>query len=57
MLELETYTILVEKPEREKSLGRYGNRWQDNITIVVEELRPNVCTELILFKTGKNGRV
>jgi hypothetical protein len=48
MLEIRNvYTFLVGKPEREKPLGRYGNRWQDNITIVVEELYPSVCTELI----------
>jgi hypothetical protein len=32
------YTILVRKPEREKTLGRPRRRWEDNIRMDLREI-------------------
>jgi hypothetical protein len=38
MGEINSYKILVGKPERKKSLGRPIRRWQDNIRMDLREI-------------------
>jgi hypothetical protein len=32
------YRVLVGKPERKRSLGRHGSRWEDNIRLDLQEV-------------------
>ena len=33
------YRVLVGKPEEKRSLGRHRRRWEDNITMDLQEVR------------------
>jgi len=36
---INTYKILVGKPEEKRPLGRHRHRWEDNIRMYVREIR------------------
>jgi hypothetical protein len=46
------YRILVEKPERKRQLGRPRHRWEDIITMDLQEVGWRAWIELIWLRTG-----
>jgi len=49
------YRVLVGKPEGKRTLGRPMHRWQDNITMDVEELGCGLWTGSSWLRTGTDG--
>ena len=37
-----TYSVLVGKPDRKRPLGRPRQRWEDNIKMVIKQIRAEV---------------
>jgi hypothetical protein len=46
---------LVRKPEGKKPLGRHRSRWEDNITMNVQEVGWGAWTGFIWLRTGTAG--
>ena len=49
------YRVLVEKPERKRSLRRPRRRWEDNIKMVIQEVEWREWTGLIWLRLGTGG--
>jgi hypothetical protein len=47
------YKVLVGKPERKKTLGRPRHRWEDNITMDIQDV--GLRNVLIWLRTGTGG--
>jgi len=41
------HRVLVEKPEGNRALGRWGHRWEDNIKIDLQEVGQKVQIDLV----------
>ena len=41
------HRVVVEKPEGKRPLGRWGQRWGDNIKIDLQEVRQKVWIDLV----------
>jgi hypothetical protein len=51
------YRVLVEKPERRKSLARPRHRWEDNIKTNLEEIGERLWTACIWLRIRMSGRL
>jgi hypothetical protein len=49
--------ILVGKPEGKRPLGRYRNRWEDNIKRDLKEIYETTYTGFIWLRIGKSEQV
>jgi len=49
------YMVLVGKTEGKRPLGRPRHRWEDNIKMVLQEVRWGAWTELIWLRKGTGG--
>jgi hypothetical protein len=49
------YKILVENPEVKTPLGIPRRRWEDNIRMVIREIRSRVWTGFMWLRTGTSG--
>jgi len=49
------YRILVERPDRRRQLGRPRHRWEDTITMDLQEVGWGTWTALIWLKVGTGG--
>jgi len=49
------YRVLVGKPEGKRPLGRPGCRWEDNIEMVLQEVRVGVWTGSSWLRIGTGG--
>ena len=47
------YMVLVGKTEGKRPLGRPRHRWEDNIKMVLQEVRWGAWTELIWLRKGQ----
>jgi hypothetical protein len=47
-----TYIIVVQKPERNVSIGRFKHRWKGNIKSNLKEVGERVCIESFWLKIG-----
>jgi hypothetical protein len=47
--------LSVGKPEGKRLLGRYGRRWEDNITMDLQEVGCGVWTGLDWLRIGTGG--
>jgi hypothetical protein len=48
-------SVLVGKPEANRTLGRPRRRWEDNIKIYIQEIGCGTWSELIWLSTGRSG--
>jgi len=55
LYEESAHKILVEEPEEKRPLGRSRRRWQDNMTICIQERGWMVGDWIIYFRTEKIG--
>jgi len=44
------YSVLVGKPEGNRTLGRPRHRWEDNIKLNLQDLRGRACTGFIWLR-------
>ena len=49
------YRVLVGKPERKRSLGRSRRRWEDNITMDLQEVGCRIWTGSSWLRIGTGG--
>jgi hypothetical protein len=49
------YKILVGRPEGRRPLGRPRRRWQDNITMDLQDVGWGAWTGLIWLRIGRDG--
>ena len=49
------YRVLVGKPEGKRPIGRPRRRWEDNITMEIEELGCGACTGSSWIRKGTGG--
>ena len=49
------YRVLVEKPERKRSLGRSRFRWDDNVKMDLQEAGRGAWTGLTWLRIGTGG--
>jgi hypothetical protein len=47
--------VLVETPERNRPLGRHGDRWEDNVKIGFTENNRKVWTGYVWFRVRISG--
>ena len=49
--------VLVGKPKGKRSLGRPRHRWEDNITVDLQEVEWGALTRLFWLGLGTGGRL
>jgi hypothetical protein len=50
------YRVLVGRPERKRSLGRYRRRWEDNIKMDIKEIGIDGANWIRLAENGVQWR-
>jgi hypothetical protein len=53
----DVYRVLVGKPEGKRSLGKPRRRWEDNITMDLQDVGGEALSGLVWLKIGTGGRL